>query len=122
MLKVYFAFDSERCELESVERGCRLWIFTEINGQFYVLMANTIERLTQEANDAFVKGEVYEVEARQILVKEASREWIVKTIVELHSSGFFDDFKPICIGKYKKIYGNIADMKNWNLVYNSQVE
>lgn len=102
--------------------GCRLWIFTEIDGQFYVLMANTIERLVQEANDAFEKGEVYDVEARQIIVKEASREWIVKTIVELYSNGYFEDFEPICIGKYKKINGNIADMKNWNLVYTSQVE
>ena len=117
MLKIFFEEDSERREYESIERGGRLDVLVEINGKYYEPIINTIERLSQEAYEAFEDNRIYDMDPCQILVKEASKELIIKSIVELYRQNFFNYFNPIVLNKYKKICEKLTDIKNWIQVY-----
>lgn len=117
MLKIYFSEDSERNEYESVERGCRLDVLVEIDGRYYQPIINTIERLVQEVNEVFEKDEVYDIDPCQILVKEASKNLIIKSIVELYQKDFFNYFNSINLEKYKTTFTKLTDINNWVQVY-----
>ncbi|MBP5356577.1 MAG: hypothetical protein J6Y68_00325 [Clostridia bacterium] len=117
MLKIYFEEDSERREHESIERGCRLDVLVEIDGKYYEPIINTIERLAQEVNEAFEDNKIYDIDPCQILVKEANKELIIKSIVKLYQQSFFKYFNPIDLNKYKTICEKLIDIKNWVQVY-----
>lgn len=117
-MKIYFAENNERAEAESIEKGCRLDVLVEIDGNYYKPLINTIGRLAQEVNDAFVNDEIFDSEPCQILVNEASKETIIKTILELNNQKFFSSFMPVDL---KKLYSNnfveLTDISNWTQIY-----
>lgn len=117
MLKIYFENDSERREIESRDRGCRLDVLVESNGKYYEPIINTVERLVQEAQEAFSKKEVYFLDPCQILVREASKALIIESIVALHKDGYFKHFTEINLSKYNNISKRLTNINNWTRIY-----
>ena len=95
MLKIYIADNRSRAEIESIEKGCRSDVLVEIDGRYYKPFVNTIERLSQEVNDSFIRGETFDIDPCQIIVKKASINAIIETLVELSRNNFFDFFVPV---------------------------
>ena len=117
MLKIYFENDSERREMESIERGCRLDVLVESDGKFYEPVINTIDRLVQEVQEVFAENKIYFIDPCQIIVQEANKKLIVESIIALHRNGFFNHFSEINLCKYEKISARLTDIRNWVRIY-----
>lgn len=118
MIKIYLSESNDRVEEESILRGCRADVLVEIDGLYYKPFVNTLERLSQEVNDAFSHGIAYDIDPCQIIVQTLSRDNIIKTILFLHSEGFFDAFVPINLKKtYQHTFSHLSHISNWIKIY-----
>jgi hypothetical protein len=117
-VKIFVSENNDRVEEESVLKGCRADVLVEVNGCFYKPFVNTLERLSQEANDAFARGDAYDVDPCQIIVKKASKDNIIKTILYLYEEGFFEAFIPIDLRKmYQYAFQHLSDIANWSQIF-----
>ena len=118
MIQIFLSENNDRVEEESILRGCRADVLVEIDGFYYIPFVNTLERLSQEANDAFKKGIAYDVEPCQIIVPIADKDNIIKTILLLNNEDFFDAFVPINLTtRYQHTFPHLSDISNWTKIY-----
>ena len=117
-MKIFVSENNDRIEEESILRGCRADVLVEVNGCFYKPFVNTLERLSQEVTDAFTRGIAYDIDPCQIIVKNASKDNIIKTILHLHEEGFFEAFVPIDLRKiYQYAFQHLSDIANWSQIF-----
>lgn len=104
--------------MESIERGCRSDVLVEIDGKYYRLAVSTIDRLTQEVKDAFRISRTYEMDPCQVIVREASLDDIVETILALCNNCFFESFMPVDLGVlYSCGFQYLSNIENWTRIY-----
>jgi hypothetical protein len=92
---VYFVDDSELTEMESIHKGYRSDIYTNIGGKYFKLVAYDIARLKQDFESCLNENGYFDIEPNLILVREVSRKEIVLTIEKLNDDSFFDGIKAI---------------------------
>ncbi len=118
MLKIFLSENNDRVEEESILRGCRADVLVEVNDCYYKPFVNTLERLSQEVNDAFAQGVAYDIDPCQIIVQTSSRDNIIKTILFLHEEGFFDAFVPVDLRNiYQHTFPHLSNIANWTQIY-----
>ena len=118
MVKIFISENNDRVEEESILRGCRADVLVEVNGCYYKPFVNTLERLSQEVNDAFAQGVAYDIDPCQIIVQTLSKDNIIKTILFLYREGFFDAFVPVDLSNiYQHTFSHLSDIANWTQIY-----
>jgi len=118
MIKIFLSENNDRVEEESILRGCRADVLVEIDGSYYNPFVNTLERLSQEVNDAFKQGVTYDIDPCQIIVQASDRDNIIKTVLSLYNEGFFDAFVPINLKTmYQHTFPHLSDIANWTKIY-----
>ena len=118
MIKIFLSENNDRVEEESVLRGCRADVLVEIDGLYYKPFVNTLQRLSQEVNDAFEQGIAYDIDPCQIIVQTSTKDNIIKTILFLHRERFFDAFIPVDLRKiYQHTFSRLSDIANWTQIY-----
>lgn len=118
MIKIFLSENNDRVEEESILRGCRTDVLVEIDGFYYKPFINTLERLSQEITDAFVRSASYDIDPCQIIVQSSSRDNIIKTILFLHNKGFFNAFVPINLQTiYQHTFPHLSDIANWTKIF-----
>ena len=117
-MKIFVSENNDRVEMESIERGFRSDILVEIDGKYYRLAVSTIDRLTQEVKDAFRNSRTYEMNPCQVIVREASLDDIVETILALCNNCFFESFMPVDLGVlYSCGFQYLSNIENWTRIY-----
>ena len=94
-IKIFVAEDTEYTELTSIDKGSRNDVIVQIGNKIFHPIFYHIFTLTQEYNESITKGKIYEIDNALILVEKTSKEEIIRAVLSLYESKFFDKVKPI---------------------------
>lgn len=107
-IKIYFDEDNEYSEYLYNNKDYRFGIVVLQNGNKYKINIYGITRLNQEFNDSISSGEVFYIEPNLIIVKEVTKQNIIKSIIGVCSEfNFLQKLKKeedIDLSKYINVY------------------
>ena len=116
--EIFFSTNDDRAEDEAPDKGWRGDIIVKIGEELFNPTTMTPDRLLVEFNRSFAKKKVYDIDNNLILVEQADRNTIIKTLVELTKGGYFSKVKPIDLKQeYASCFQELQDLKNWTKVY-----
>ncbi len=84
-------YDNELNEFEAIQKGYRRDVVVNIDNKKFKLYITDMTRLHQDYDAGIEYYGKYENMPNTIIVKEASKAEIAKTIKELIDTGFFDE-------------------------------
>ena len=120
-LHIFFADDSEYTEINSIDGGSRNDVLVRIEDQFYHPSFYDIFSLKQDFERAIAKNQVYQIDHTIILVKEVSKKEIIRAVISLYESNFFDKVKPIDLKEEFKegfvLFPELQTLSGWKQVY-----
>ena len=120
-IKIFFADDSEYSEVNSIDGGSRHDVIVQIGDALYHPAFYHIFTLTQEFNRAIDQNQIYDIDNTIILVKEVSKKEIIRTVLSLCESKYFDKVKPIDLQEeYKgsfELFPKLQTLSGWVQVY-----
>ena len=121
VLRIFFADDSEYMETNSIDGGSRNDVLVQIKDQLYHPSFYDIFSLKQDFDRAIAKNQVYEIDNTIILVKEVSKKEIIRAVISLYESNFFDKVKPIDLKEEFKdsfiLFPELQTLSGWKQVY-----
>ena len=120
-LHIFFADDSEYTETNSIDGGSRNDVLVQIEDQLYHPSFYDIFSLKQDFDRAIAKNQVYEIDNTIILVKEVSKKEIIRAVLFLYKSKFFDKVKPIDLKEEFQdsfiLFPELQTLSGWKQVY-----
>ncbi len=120
-IKIFVAEDTEYTELTSIDKGSRNDVIVQIGNKIFHPIFYHIFTLTQEYNESITKGKIYEIDNALILVEKTSKEEIIRAVLSLYESKFFDKVKPIDLEEeYKEsfvLFPKLRTLSGWTQIY-----
>lgn len=120
-IKIFVAEDTEYTELTSIDKGSRNDVIVQIGNKIFHPIFYHIFTLTQEYNESITKGKIYEIDNALILVEKTSKEEIIRAVLSLYESKFFDKVKPIDLEEEYKdsfvLFPKLRTLSGWTQIY-----
>ncbi len=93
--KIYFYLDNAETEYTAITSGFKPYVVVENNGKFYRVRIYTLKNLSDSYKLTLKQASTYySMSSAIILVKRASKQDIVDTVLSLYND-FFDALRPL---------------------------
>ena len=94
-IRIYFSVDTEFSEYEFTQKGYRIDVYAKVGEELFNIRVYTLVRLQQDFIRAWEICGEYMAEPNLVIVRDTSKDEIIRTVYSLFSHGFFKQIKPV---------------------------